>query len=67
VTRSSTLRDDRAEAVVLMDNFTIAVLITIVPFALFVIYGLWSGKLRPDNELHRGYQHGGEGAPGQSA
>lgn len=42
-----------------MDNFTIAVLITIVPFALFVIYGLWSGKLRPDNELRRGYQRDG--------
>jgi len=48
-----------------MDNFTIAVLITIVPFALFVIYGLWSGKLRPDNEPHRGYQRDGEDAAGR--
>ncbi|MDD9854981.1 MAG: hypothetical protein OXU88_02250 [Gammaproteobacteria bacterium] len=39
-----------------MDNFTIAVLITVVPFALFVVYGLWSGKLRPDNEQHRDYR-----------
>ncbi|MDD9811910.1 MAG: hypothetical protein OXU71_09385 [Gammaproteobacteria bacterium] len=45
-----------------MDNFTIAVLITAVPFVLFLIYGLWSGKLRPDNEHLRG---GGE-APKQS-
>ncbi|MDD9858273.1 MAG: hypothetical protein OXU96_09550 [Gammaproteobacteria bacterium] len=37
-----------------MDNFTLAVLITIVPFALFVIYGFWSGKIRPDNEPTEG-------------
>lgn len=39
-----------------MDNFTIAVLITVVPFMLFVIYAFWSGKVRSDNEPHRGYQ-----------
>lgn len=39
-----------------MDNFTVAILITIVPFALFVVYGFWSGKIRPDNEPPREYQ-----------
>ncbi|MDD9858275.1 MAG: hypothetical protein OXU96_09560 [Gammaproteobacteria bacterium] len=46
-----------------MDNFTIAVLITAVPFVLFLIYGLWSGKLRPDND----HQRGGEDAPKRSS
>jgi len=37
-----------------MDNFTIAVLVTVVPFMLFVLYAFWSGKVRSDNEPHRG-------------
>jgi len=57
--------NDRIGVVARMDNFTIAVLITIAPFALFVIYGLWSGKLRPDNEPHRRYRRDSEDAPGQ--
>jgi len=49
-----------------MDNFTIAVLITIVPFALFVIYGFWSGKIRPDNEPPREHRGDGEDAAERS-
>ncbi|MDD9884561.1 MAG: hypothetical protein OXU62_08540 [Gammaproteobacteria bacterium] len=48
-----------------MDNFTIAVLITAVPFALFVVYGLWSGKLRPDNEPCRCCRRDAEDPPGR--
>ncbi|MDD9884559.1 MAG: hypothetical protein OXU62_08530 [Gammaproteobacteria bacterium] len=39
-----------------MDNFTIAVLITVVPFMLFVVYVFWSGKVRSDNEPQQGYR-----------
>jgi len=41
------------DGAVLMDNFTVAVLGTVVPFMLFVVYAFWSGKVRSDNAPHR--------------
>jgi len=50
-----------------MDNFTIAVLVSAVPFALLLIYGFWSGNLPPRDGPPREYRRDGEDTPGQSA
>ncbi|MDD9811909.1 MAG: hypothetical protein OXU71_09380 [Gammaproteobacteria bacterium] len=50
-----------------MDNFTIAVLITAVPFVLFVVYGLWSGKLPPRDGPPREYRRDGGDAAERSS
>lgn len=48
-----------------MDDFTLAVLITAAPFALLLIYGLWSGNLPPRDVPPREYRSGGWNAPGR--
>ncbi|MDD9854980.1 MAG: hypothetical protein OXU88_02245 [Gammaproteobacteria bacterium] len=60
-----TLDDSRAGVIVQMDNFTIAVLGTVVPFMLFVVYVFWSGKVRPDNEPCRCCRRDAEDPPGR--
>jgi len=50
-----------------MDNFTVAVFITIVPFALLLIYGLWSGQLRLGGESSSEHRGDGEVAAERSS
>lgn len=49
--------------IVAMDNFTVAVLITAVPFALLLIYGFWIGNLPLRDGPPRECRRGGENAP----
>ena len=67
VTPLSALDDSRAGVIARMDNFTIAVLISAVPFALLLIYGFWSGILRLGGEPPSEHRRDGEDTPGQSA